>query len=328
VLELKNQLGRMLAYQVVSDAAWLTANPSRGQLGDDVQQIQVAVTPASLSPGTHSASLRVEAEGVEIQQVPVTLTVSTVAGEQSGGAGTGSSGGSPTGDSSGLDVSPSELDFGSNGLTDTVFIHYAGSGELSYTVTADVPWVTFENAAGVAGNDYHAITVHADRSSLAPGTYVGELTVSAGASSLSSSWHLTVGSNSTVLTPVLYVTPTRLELGEEDDGATFEIRNTGTGTLEFSVASDATWAVVSPTSGTVYAEDQTIQVTTSRDGLEPGDYNGTIVVNSLDGQSRTIVIHMTAAPARPQLMVDVQRLDFGPTISSSDSRSGMPGPAR
>ena len=93
--------------------------------------------------------------------------------------------------------------------------------------------------------------------------------------------------------PVLSVNPTSLDFGATQPQKTFNISNTGGGTLTWSVSEDKTWLSVSPTSGT---GDATVTVNVDRSGLSPGDYTADISVSSNGGNETVHVTMEVEAP--------------------------------
>ncbi|MDX2176126.1 MAG: S8 family serine peptidase [Candidatus Sumerlaeia bacterium] len=85
-------------------------------------------------------------------------------------------------------------------------------------------------------------------------------------------------------TPVIALNKTTLApVGTESSGPgndTFTVRNSGAGTLSYTVSDNQTWLSVSPTSGTSTGEEDTVTVTYSTSGLTPGSYNATITVTA------------------------------------------------
>ena len=73
-LDVTNAVGGPLAFTASGDAAWLSVTPASGGAPG---KVTVAADPAGLSPGTHTATVRVESAGAEESPrlVPVTLTV-------------------------------------------------------------------------------------------------------------------------------------------------------------------------------------------------------------------------------------------------------------
>ena len=75
----------------------------------------------------------------------------------------------------------------------------------------------------------------------------------------------------------------------------FEIYNSGSGTLTYSITDDANWLSISPTDGTSAAESDTVQVTYNPCGLSVGVYTATITVSASGayGLPKTIPVTLT-----------------------------------
>ncbi|MFQ6117888.1 MAG: PQQ-binding-like beta-propeller repeat protein, partial [Candidatus Bipolaricaulia bacterium] len=77
----------------------------------------------------------------------------------------------------------------------------------------------------------------------------------------------------------------------------FGVRNGGGGLLEWSVASDHTWIIVEPQSGSLMAEEVVeVRVTIATAGLSPGRHRGRIVIDS-NGGSRVGLIAVEVLPS-------------------------------
>ena len=129
--------------------------------------------------------------------------------------------------------------------------------------------------------------------------YTVTLTVSNSGGSDSTSKTIYVGK------PTLSVSPTTLDFGCTETQKSFNISNSGCGTLTWNVSESLSWVSVSKTSG---SNNDTINVTVDRSGLDPGHHNGSISVTS-NGGNATVTVEVDV----PQLAVDPTNLDFGTT---------------
>lgn len=93
--------------------------------------------------------------------------------------------------------------------------------------------------------------------------------------------------------PALQVSPVALGLRKDQLSGTFTIKNSGTGTLEWSLTSSASWiSEISPTSGSLGQEEQeTVTVTVSRSGLSAKSYETSIPISSNAG-SDIVTVYM------------------------------------
>ncbi|MFQ5822677.1 MAG: choice-of-anchor D domain-containing protein [bacterium] len=103
------------------------------------------------------------------------------------------------------------------------------------------------------------------------------------------------------LAPVLSVTPTILNFGTSTTQMSFNISNSGGGTLSWNVSKAATWITsVSPSSG---MNSGTVTVTVSRSGLQPGNYQGTVSVSS-NGGNQDVTVSMDVSGAGNVIFAD------------------------
>lgn len=81
-----------------------------------------------------------------------------------------------------LSYSPSSHDFGTvqeGQIHQTTFeIWNSGSGELTWSLSEDQPWLSCDPLSGESAGEHKTVTVTIDTSGLAPGSYVGEIKIS------------------------------------------------------------------------------------------------------------------------------------------------------
>lgn len=128
--------------------------------------------------------------------------------------------------------------------------------------------------------------------------------------------------------PQLSITPCSLDFGSKATSFTFNVTNTGEGTLEWVVTDDQDWITVSPTSGSTTSEADVITVTVDRIGLASGSYSGTVNITSNAG-NQDISISMTVMELPPVKGVcygpfrDGQNPNWGPYPSENEIREDM-----
>ncbi len=115
------------------------------------------------------------------------------------------------------------------------------------------------------------------------------------------------------IVPVLSVTPAKLEFGSETTTLALDIANTGKGSLQWSVSEEIDWLSCQPDKGTTTNESSSVVVKVSRDRLERGHYNETIVISSNGG---SLTIPVTVSVENINIAVEPDELDFG-TLTSS-----------
>ena len=145
---------------------------------------------------------------------------------------------------------------------------------------------------------------------LAVGSYPASITISATGVA---SQVVTVALTVTELPAALSVSTTSLtasvEKGKDAAATSFTLRNSGGGTLSYSVADSATWLSVSPASGTSTGEIDTIGVSFTTAGLGAGSYTASITVSAAGVASRVIAVSLTVLPGTPQLELSTTSLD-------------------
>ena len=105
-------------------------------------------------------------------------------------------------------------------------------------------------------------------------------------------------SSFTISNPILTIDTASLDFGSSDTGHTFTIRNTGGGTLTWTITDDKPWIDVSPASGSTITETDTITVTVDRshpDVKEVNSYIGVITVDPNPGADQTVEVRMDVA---------------------------------
>jgi hypothetical protein len=106
----------------------------------------------------------------------------------------------------------------------------------------------------------------------------------------------------------------------EKDNTTFEIWNSGTDTLTYSLSETCDWLEVNPTSGSSTGEHNTITVDIDTTGLSEGSHTCAITINSNDG-SGTFTVTVNVAPC-PCGNMGVDPTSWSPpTITCGDSDS-------
>jgi hypothetical protein len=109
----------------------------------------------------------------------------------------------------------------------------------------------------------------------------------------------------TVYCPELSYSPASHDFGDkyegETDSTTFEVWNSGTGTLTYSVSETCDWVEVNPTSGSSTGEHDTITIDIDTTGLSEGLHTCDITINSNDG-SGTFTVRVNIVP-KPDLMI-------------------------
>lgn len=115
------------------------------------------------------------------------------------------------------------------------------------------------------------------------------------------------------IVPVLTVTPSKLEFGNELTTLALDITNTGKGTLQWSIAEEISWLTCQPDKGSTINESSSVVVSVSRSEMERGNYNGMLVISS-NGGSQEIPVSMSVESVN--LNVTPTEVNFGSLTNS------------
>ena len=148
-----------LAWTAVSTVPWLSASASSGSTA---ASLQISASSSQLSAGTYTGAIRLTSLGAanSPQSINVSLTVAPQAAA--------------------LAATPSSLSFvatnGSNPAAQSLTISSSGAGPFAWTATTSAGWL---HASPAAGNAPSTVSISADPTGLAIGTYSGTVTISA-----------------------------------------------------------------------------------------------------------------------------------------------------
>lgn len=207
----------------------------------------------------------------------------------------GTGGGTPTITLSGSSVSATTLQ-GASPANGSFTVRNTGTGTLSYGVADNQSWLSVTPASGTATSETDTISLVYATTALAAGSYSATVTVAGGSGVASQA--LTV--NLTVTAPPASITLSKTSItgsalqGASPAAQSFTVKNSGGGTLAWSVADDQSWLSVSPASGSSTGENDTVTVSFSTASLAVGTHTGMITVSGGSGvASKTISVSLT-----------------------------------
>jgi lysophospholipase L1-like esterase len=210
---------------------------------------------------------------------------------------------------------------GPNPASQTFAITNSGSAALNYTLSTNAGWVSVSPVTGsLAAGAGQQITVSVTTTGLQPGTSNATITVNDPAATNSPQ----AVSVSLVLdaapAPAIQLTPSSLSFASTNGGAnppaqTFALTNTGSGTLNFSLATNANWLSASPATGSLAAgAGQQVTVSIDNAGLSAGTSNATITVSDPAATNSPQTVSVSLAISGASLAVVTQEVilvDFG-----------------
>ncbi len=193
-----------------------------------------------------------------------------------------------------IEVSPTTLDFETTKNDLSFFITNKGKvGTITWTISSTQPWVSIIPTTGTTTAETDPIQVTVSRNNIAIGTYTAQIKITSDAGEKTISV-LMVKPDPNL--PQLSISPTSIDFGSSILSSQIEIKNTGFGVMNWTSTPSNNWINLSSTSGNINAGDKSIiNVSVSKNGLAPGNFNGSVVFNS-NGGSKTLTITMIVPP--------------------------------
>jgi hypothetical protein len=198
---------------------------------------------------------------------------------------------------------------GSNASKQSFQVSNSGSGTLSYSIsTGGKSWLSCDPTSGDSTGESDTIAVNYSTSGLAAGTYFATITIASAAASNSSQTipvSLTVNAPSSPpatstpsSSPAISLSPASLSTsctrGSNAAKQSFQVANSGGGTLSYSITDNANWLSCTPTSG---SGSGTITVSYNTSKLSAGTYSATITISAAgaSNSSQTIPVSLTVS---------------------------------
>ncbi len=235
-----------------------------------------------------------------------------------------------------LTVDPSNLVFrltqSAAAATQVVTLNNHGGQAVQVSASAATNsggnWLTVSPAGSVPAYSSATWAVTADPSQLAPGTYSGAVTITAGASISKVSVLAVVAGTQ----PNLALSQTGLFFGAVSGGSatppqTVEVLNAGSGTLNFSAAastvSGGNWLNVAPAFGSSSAASAgSVTVSVDANGLQPGPYYGQVQFSATGApdspQVASVVLNVVSPENSPGALVQPSGLIFVGSIAGAN----------
>ena len=289
--EVWNSGGGTMSYTIADNATWLSITPTSGSSTSEHDTIQVNYSTSGLSAGSYSGRITVTATGVtgSPKYVDVSLTVNAPPA---------------------LQVSPATLSpsctQGQNASSQSFDVWNSGGGTMSYTIADNASWLSVTPTSGSSTSEHDTIQVNYSTSGLSAGSYSGRITVTATGATGSPKY---VDASLTVNPPpaALQITPATLSpsctFGQNASSQSFEVWNSGGGTMSYTIADNAAWLSVTPTSGSSTSEHDTIQVNYTTSTLSSGSYTGRITVTAAGatGSPKYVDVTLNIATVPPTI---------------------------
>lgn len=278
-VSVQNLGGKALSWTASANQPWVSFLPASGQAPATVA---IGVNPAGLTAGTHTATVTIDAPGVQGAPKTVAVTLNITAPIPAT-----------------LSVTPPSLTFsatagGANPAAQPLSITNAAAGAINWTAQSSAAWLKI---SAPSGSTPATLNVSADIAGLTANTYTGSVTITspgAGGSPKVIGVTLTVGAAAAQSLNVLPGTLafTTISGGANPSPQTLSVTNGGGGSFGWTVQSNQTWLAVNPAAGSTPGS---ISATVSIAGLAAGTYNGTVTVTAagIPGSPKQIPVTLT-----------------------------------
>ena len=301
-----NSGGGTMSYTISDNAAWLSVDPTSGSSTGEHDTIAVNYSTASLSAGTYNGTITVTAAGANQspQEIAVTLTVSAPASQLS---------------CSPLTLTPG-CTVGQNAASQSFDVWNSGGGTMSYTISDNAAWLSVDPTSGSSTGEHDTIAVNYSTTSLSAGTYNGTITVTAAGANQSPqeiAVTLTVSAPASQLSCSPLTLSPGCTVGQNAASQSFDVWNSGGGTMSYTISDNAAWLSVDPTSGSSTGEHDTIAVNYSTVALSAGTYNGTITVTAAGANQSPQEIAVTL------IVTAGSQLECSPLTLTASCREGQ-----
>lgn len=278
LLTIKNNGNGILNWFVNTNQNWLTLDPLSGSTTTEIDNLLIIPQWTLLDSGNYQGDIIFTSNG-GTDTVSVYLSNNPI-----------------------LSIRKKYLNFGVDETEMSFNIENLGSGSLNWTISTDKNWISVSENSGNTTEETDIITVQVDRRDLNAGYYTGNISIN------SNGGNATITVNIIIEIPELFVSTTIIDFDSTQSQLYFQIQNTGTGTLTWSLTKNQTWITLSATSESTTSETDDIIVTVDRTGLTSGNYSGKIDISSNSGTA-TVDIFMTVGV--PVIYISTNTLDFG-----------------
>jgi len=290
VLEVRNDGGGILSYQVSSVGTWLKVSPDSGALrAGQVGAINVTVDPAGLKPGTFLGSIAVTV-GSARTVVPVTLTVRggrrTILISQTGLTFTAVvAGGAPTPQQIGI------LNVGTGSLNWQAAVNGRFTRVSAASGTVNEPWLEVDD-----------ITVSVNHAGLAPGQYYDRIQITGDADNSPQIVTVLLNVLPEGTNPGPEVSPSGMifitKQGENPGSQTVTLNHLGKGNVTFDSSRLGSWYESAPGAGRAVPNGPSaIVIQPTLSGLPSGVRRGVVTFQiQEDGSVRTVNLLSVVAP--------------------------------
>ncbi len=321
ILNVKNTGKGTLSYFIADDADiynvdWLTISPTSGASSGEIADHLVSVDKTGLEKREDPYTAKITVSGSDAYNTPQVINVSLTLTEEPPAQ---------------IGVNPKNLSFsaglgGSNPESKTFTVQNTGESTLNYQITTDKAWFSVNPPNGTSDGAPKTHTVSVNIGGLSEGTYQGVITIT-DVNAINNPQTVAVSLTiSKELPPQIWVSTSQMSFTAELGGSnpssqTFQVRNSGSGTLNYQITWDEAWLSVSPDSETSGGAKKTHRVSINKAGLGVGTYRGTITITDpkATNSPQTIAVTLRITTQAPPATDNDVTLAISPTSGKAGS---------
>jgi len=310
-LKVKNSGQKTLNYQISDDAGWLTVEPASGISTDQTNEHTILIDKTGLAAQDADYRATVTVACSEAYNNPQKVFVRLKLSKEPPPA---------------ISVSPQTLGFaaqfgGANPPPQSITIRNSGQSTLNYTISDDAAWLDVNPAQGTSSGENKTHSVSVSSGGLAEGTFNATITITDPNATNNPQTVAVSLSVSKQPPPSIGVDKSSLSFSAQVGGSpapqTIDIRNTGGGTLNYTISSSQSWLTVSPGSGTSTGGAVRHTVSANAAGLGEGTYSGTLTIAAPGASNSPQLVGVTL-----QIASIPTNNEIGVTCNPSSGKTG------
>ena len=192
-----------------------------------------------------------------------------------------------------LEVSPEQVNFGTTSTGATVTLSNDSPKTISWTASEKSTWLRLSSLSGsLSGWSDRKLSLSADRTNLAPGTYSTKVTFVCSDETYAVPVSITVPSTST--SSQLTISPAQVDFGTTLTSATITLTNNGSTSFAWTASESVGWLSLSLLSGTLAGKTtKSVTIQANRSGKAAGTYTANVTISAGTAGSVKVPVTMT-----------------------------------
>jgi hypothetical protein len=231
-----------------------------------------------------------------------------------------------------FELSFSAFDAGANPSPQVLKIKNSGQSILDYTISDNAEWMSVEPANGSSSGQLVEHSILIDKSNLAAqeANYSATIIITC-AEAYNNPQKVSVSLKiRKEPPPEIWVSPSEFnvtaKLGSNSPPQSLRVRNSGKGTLSYTISTDSSWLAVNPSSGTSSGEEKLHNVIIDITGLAEGNYSGFITIadpNASNSPQKAKVNLKVSKEPLPEIAVSPTQFTFKTTAGQNPSSQSL-----